>query len=943
MSEWAESKMPGESFFPAESPDKNVLFHLWARLIGLLGLNVVSAIWSVLGFGSLAFIVADVVLVLPETARLYAPHVLGALGLATAATGLLFIRRWNERSVARSFERRLPELGSTLTNAVLLAQAETAAPLTELLRRQAVVLGRTQARRLNVWPLMRKATATFLLLAALPALLWALGPRLFPDVFAVVLPRFLDPTGDHPPYSRLRLETRPNEPEILFGGQCEISAVASGLPVESLRLVAENSAGTSETVMFRRPDRTFFQTLTNLREETRFWVTDGRARSVKKRIRIRRTPQITLLEVQMIPPAYTGLRSRSWELKETELRLPKNGELQFKIHSNRPLRGGVLELTPLLGGEKKLVALIPPETGTAVVAGGFAVEEAVAWSLSVEDVEGLTSAESKNGRVLILPDRPPRLEVLEPGRDAVATPEIPIPVRVRAEDDYGIAKIIWHRSLNGSTDRGVTMHLTELRGATQVEAQATFDLKDLGLRPGDRLEYFFEAADNWPDGPNVAFSRVFALEIISMEQYLEILRARAAQRALFEQYSALDNHLRRIGEHARSLRDRQEELAQKSGGTPAENEAQRKDGEALAAALNEYAQALQEALAVKPLFEIEDEFRKIMEAQREQVERLRGRMKELNAKAGAGAAGSGSFAPKELSEIMEALERLGVEMNREVGEPARMLASVARFMAHADVFTQLTQMQKELARLSQRLSEPKENPTRLEQMELQELAARQQRVRDGLRRFIELIPELKKELPDAPEFDDLKKQADDFVQAVQDAEIQKELNAAAEKFSAHNGFAGHVAAKSAAEKMEALVAKCDAMSGEGLGAAANCLKFQPSLCALSNSALAQILASLKSGGGASEGAGYGLMGNNLGLYGPDVHLAGTQGGGGGERAQSEQSGAAEHGLSATNADDPILSPAVGSAKVRLQRNAKFPLRYRQLVGDYFKAISEAQE
>jgi hypothetical protein len=41
-----------------------------------------------------------------------------------------------------------------------------------------------------------------------------------------------------------------------------------------------------------------------------------------------------------------------------------------------------------------------------------------------------------------------------------------------------------------------------------------------------------------------------------------------------------------------------------------------------------------------------------------------------------------------------------------------------------------------------------------------------------------------------------------------------------------------------------------------------------------------------------------------------------------------------------DARDPAFAPSEGPGRVRLQPDAKFPLRYRELVGEYFRAIAE---
>ncbi len=519
----------------ASRPNGKVCSSLRTRLGLFLSVEVLMVLCVVIGLGALVAALADAVVVLPESTRVRAPWVLGALGLVVLVVGVIVVVRLSEVRVARSLERKILSLGTAMTNAVQLARHTPASAVGEVLGLRAVTYGGAKAERLKTWPVARRSVLAFLTAALVTVLLWGVAFTTFREVFDAVLPRFTDPGGDHPPYSALQISVEPCEAEILYGGQCEISATAHGKPVEKLYLVAEDTRGVTRTLMFRRPDRSYFQTLTNLREETRYWVTDGRARRFRRHIRIRYTPRITLLEVKTVYPSYTGLRPRRRKLKGADLQVPMKTELSFRVVSNRPLASGALTLIPILGGETKVIPLLPEHEDGKVVSGDFRASEPVAFSISVKDVDGLVSQERRKGRVTILSDRRSRILVMEPGRHAVATPRVSIPVRVRAEDDYGVKQVLWFRGLNRSIERPSLMKNVTKRGgmATSIEIESAFSLEDLGVRPGDRIEYFFEAVDGFPGGPNVTTSRMFTLRIISLAQYKQILRRMAARRALF--------------------------------------------------------------------------------------------------------------------------------------------------------------------------------------------------------------------------------------------------------------------------------------------------------------------------------------------------------------------------------------------------------------------------
>src|SRR5262249_25415040 len=147
---------------------------------------------------------------------------------------------------ARVFERHEPSLGDRLTNAVQLARNQGGEPVEQFLRREAIELGQRAAAGVTVWPVVRRGIGLAFAGAAVIALGWGAFLMLGDNVLQAVLPRFLDPHGDHPPYSRLKIEVTPKRGEVLYGGQFEIKATASGRPVDKLWLVAK-SRGTTPT------------------------------------------------------------------------------------------------------------------------------------------------------------------------------------------------------------------------------------------------------------------------------------------------------------------------------------------------------------------------------------------------------------------------------------------------------------------------------------------------------------------------------------------------------------------------------------------------------------------------------------------------------------------------------------------------------------------------
>lgn len=882
-----------------------------------LGLRTALLMITTAGLLALAAVLLDAALNFPQSVRVAAPWIvlLALLALAGFAGWKAF--SLSATRLARLFERRDGGLGDSLTTAVQLSEVSCSDPVAECFRREAVERGNRAARTLKAWPLSRRGVLVACAALAAISLSWVVMVMVAGDVVLAVIPRFTDPRGDHPPFSRLKISVTPEGSEVIYGGQVEIRATVSGKPVDKLWLVAKSGTNEVRTGMFLAPDRSHFQTLSNLREPATYFVTDGQARSKRFSIQIRRVPEITLVEIAAEFPSYTSTAPRTNRLGNESMSFPEGTRVTVRATSNRPLKSGTLSITPVFGGAASEIPLSPKKSPHSVT-GDFVLESPMALAISVVDVDGLGSPESRRGRINVTPDEKPRLFVLEPGRDAVATPAISIPVRVQATDDYGISQVLWLRGFNHSIERPFAMRLTEKNGARSVEASGVFDLGKLGVRPGDVIEYYFEAADTFPKGPNLALSRPFRLEIISVEQYESVVRQQLARQALFEPYLKLSSWLNRLAERAATL-DTEAERSQTAA---------REQSVALAKELADLDEQIGKLLRDAMMFDLEEAFRKELVEQHAGVRDSRRKLEQALA--------SSQLSPGALREISQQMIDLAQRQQESIAKPAQEIVAVTRLLARADVFVKMAREQALLARMLRRFSDRTTPLSRAEELALQELTHQQQRIYDALNRYLAEIPDLMAQVPADAQYDPLRNDVNQFLDAIKQAEISSDLSSAATALAEPDAMTGQALAQRAADKMDRLIARCQQTSGTGV----ECMvaRFRPTLMQSElGTALGQILAAM--GVGEQGRDGYGLFNQQVAVFGPAVPLAGQQAQGRGERGGQ---GMAMEALGSGN-DDPGFATDSTRGRVRLQPDAKFPLRYRELVGEYFRAIAETEQ
>lgn len=897
---------------------EGVLHELRARVTRWLALRVILVAAATLAGLALAAVICDAALDLAENVRLATPWLLSLAVVAILCFGFFERRRFTDPKVARLLEKADTSLGNRLINAVQLAQQKCESPTGEFLRAEVVRIGQEAAAQQSAWRIMRGGIQGGARALGGVLALWLLLLILGSDLVHSVLPRFLDPHGDHPPYSRLKIEVAPRGGEVIYGGQLELRATTSGRPVDKLWLVAHAGTNETRTIMFLAPDKTFFQTLVNLRESTEYFVTDGSARSRRFPINIRYTPQITSAEMTEIFPDYTGEPARTMQLSDETQAVLEGTQVRFRLTSNRPLKSGTLELTPVLGGKPVSINLTPESAN--IVSGQFTLSEPVVFNLSVRDVSGLECAEPRRGRLNVVADHPPRVFVIEPGRDAVATPSIKVPVHVQATDDYGVTRVVWLRGFNQSVERPFNMKLALKGGPRSVESTGAFDLEKLGVHAGDVIEYYFEAADNYPKGPNVAFSRPFRLEVISREQYEEVLRQAAARKALFEPYFKLDAWMRRLAERSRDLK------AKADQGDPNV----RAEAQELEKQLEELQKQMSDLMQQALMFDVEQSFATTLVAQQAGISQAAENLKK--------ALGSGQLGSNSLKDISDRLSALADKQDEQVDQPAQQIAAVARVVAKADDFTKLAQEQAALAKMLKRYADKSGPLSQLEQMEVQELSHRQDLVRDALKEMMKQLPDLLAQVPPDADYNPLRKDVQEFLKAVADAKIEQDLADASSSLSEPDTATGYALAQRAADEMDKLVGKCNSQ-----GQANECLvaHFAPKLAKPGlGDTLSQILTAMGAGNGQNGRDGYSLFNESVALYGPNMELAGEQAGGAPQPGHADAARAAE--LAGDTADS-ALPPPGSPGRVRLQTDAKFPLRYRDIVGEYFRVIAESEQ
>ncbi len=757
--------------------------------------------WALLAL--VVLLAVDVILHLDAPLRLLLSllTVAAALGLfAWLAHQAWFFCNPAERT-ARLLESREPELGSKLINVLQLREkflaTESASELTRTLATQAVNAAASAVREVRFLPLTREPSMKPQVRNALIALAVCITAIAFTfQAFSTTLIRFLDPFGDHPPYSmtRLWLES-PGQTgaSVLYRAGFTVKCRWSGHDPKELFLTAHPPGEPDKAVtipMFAQAKGVFVQKIEDVRSNLLIHAhtRGGWSRSRAHPLTVLLTPQFLAASTSIAPPDYTGLSAKGGEFGFNGLNALKGARVTFRIASNRPLKAGVITLTTS-SGKPQLIALTPDAEKPDEVIGSFIAENSGRMTFALTDIAGIPADAVKSSAFTVTHDLAPQVAIAEPSRDGFLVAGHPMNARITASDDYGLKTLRVHVARN--EQYAAPLERT-FKTITRSEV-LTLPLSE-GAQPGDVITLFAEAIDTHPRPPHLARSETRRLLVISLEEYNDFLRQQHDIADLEAKYAALmDGH--------QALLDQQKKLAEDAAkpGDSKQQEALKQQQDKLNEELLKLAERMEKFVAEAPLYEVEksfqDDLKKAAQEVRDSV--------AINQQA------SKPFA-QEAQEHHERMAGAQQEVQEKIEQAIADLAQIQEIMQDFNRFKTLFEQQQQLtAQTEPYLHKP--TTTETDQLAIQDLGATERAMGDALRELADKL--LTDAAAAAEKFPKAAASARKLAEAMENVRMDHLAASAAQKMLLGDGRAGHQGAQRLEQEMRALFGECK--GGEG--------------------------------------------------------------------------------------------------------------------------------
>lgn len=674
----------------------------------------------------------------------------------------------------------------------------------------------------------RVKIATALLLFLLALIWWQ------PRATRTILARVFRPLEDLAPYSHYAFHVAPSQPRALYGGTLDIAVEITGGPVtDQVWFVTRRDGKVERTPCFQESPQRFAQKVENITEPIEFCFETGRSRCNWYTVNVLMQPHITLAHAIITPPAYAHKPSKSLFIGQENLAVLKDSMISLSVTSNRPLEHGTLTQRASNNPANESV-VSGNKSGEHTVTFTWKAETTSSVEVVVSDVQGAKSPEPLKFAQKIIPDEPPSVMLTDPPPFLLATPDAILSFHGRAEDDLGLQRVEFVRNVIGYRERARVLEVHEPQ--LNLDFAQDLPLEDVGVQPGDVLEFYLEATDTNPSLMGVTTSDTVRVQIISKEEYADQIRARTTVEEFAARYDLANEKF----DNAKKALEELQKTASDKNAKPEEIEKSlQKARQSMADAIN-FFDALQKDFAA---FDSDNSLKKTSGEIAASLKQSAKKLDETSASDPNLASTAG-----ELARQMDVPQQ---QLDNETRK-GRDIERVSRLMESAQRLSQLVRSQENLVnRIERRGDDGWQYP-------LDPLAERQSQLREELDQLAKDIDKQSRDLPPGEEYRELAASAQKAAKKINDLKIAGEMQSGVDAGKNQDRSGADVHGSEALKRLKSLLSSCN---GSGFGGLCDGkIKFSPRGDV--RSALQQMSRGLcrrfghgKDPGGAGEGPG----------------------------------------------------------------------------------------
>ncbi len=256
----------------------------------------------------------------------------------------------------------------------------------------------------------------------------------------------------------------------------------------------------------------FYYTFKNVQRDIPFRFESGIVRSAPSMLEVIMKPTIAGFATRLEFPAYTGLKPET--LRQTgDLQVPAGTKVFWDIKTDFSE-----QLFVRFGPENDSIqSLSRSAPDTYTMSKRFLANERYTLFTSSKK---LPLADSVSYSISVVPDEHPKIQVEE----FIDSMDNRLRFHIgEVSDDYGIRRVTFNYSINNEDQRGEVITEPVLSASGRAAAfDYVFNIRNLELKPGDNVVYFFEVFDNdGVNGSKSTRSQIMSYRMPTLEEWRE--------------------------------------------------------------------------------------------------------------------------------------------------------------------------------------------------------------------------------------------------------------------------------------------------------------------------------------------------------------------------------------------------------------------------------------
>lgn len=468
----------------------------------------------------------------------------------TGEAALMIERAFPQNDALRSaleFERTLSCNAETGTSRAAMACAvEQAHAFNRNLDFSSAVSGSRLNRALRI------SAASVAFLAALVA--WK------PMEAQLAFSRYATPWAEAPELLRTAYTIEPGDATIVYGADVEIRVGIKGMvPMEPVLVIDRDSDARNRPSRIPVPvDRIsgtfgtggeFVHRLVRPQDSFSYRIEDANGASSTHRVIVQRRPRVASMRIRYSYPEYTGLAAELVENDSGDVTVLEGSKVWLEMTFNKRVPSVKIEF------EKPTGVTIERPSGEESAVAAFRVVDDNRYSVNLYDGEGLYNEPRETYTIRCVKDKPPIVDIIEPGGDSDLPEDYILPVSIKVSDDFGLSRVTLMTSVKGGEYRPVPVKTYDGRGTVEDLVAHSLDFSAEPIGPEDVILYYAEAADTDDfRGPNIGKSKIYTVRIPSAMEFFDDIEGD-------QEYQ--EKEMRELLEEQQAVREKTMELAEK--------------------------------------------------------------------------------------------------------------------------------------------------------------------------------------------------------------------------------------------------------------------------------------------------------------------------------------------------------------------------------------------